>query len=344
MRGRLRKLLSKKLAGRRVLVSGGAGFIGSEVTEQLCRGGAEVTVFDNLSSGKIEYVSSSKQIRLIRGDVCNRQKVAAALKDQEIAIHLAALPFIPDSYYYPEDFFRVNTMGTVSILSQCIHSESVERFVHVSSSEVYGTAMYTPMDEKHPTLPHSTYAVSKLAADRAAFTMHKEHGFPIVIVRPFNTYGPRVTQPYIIPEIASQLLKGCRTLKLGNVKAVRDFTYVADMANALVLASMEKDVLGETINVGTGRGASIRTVAMLLAKILRRDVHINVDKKRLRPYDVEKLVCDFSKAQRILRWSPTIPLREGLTTTLNWLRAHPVRYKTSFGGWPRAYRDDKNPG
>jgi len=338
----LTECLSDKLADRRILVTGGAGFIGSEVAAQLCRQGSKVTVFDDFSSGKIEYVSPLDGITVIRGDVCDREKVASAVRDQEIVIHLAALPFIPDSYYYPEDFFRVNTMGSVNLVWQSIQSESVERLVHVSSSEVYGTALYTPIDEKHPTLPHSTYAVSKLAADRAVFAMHKEHSYPAVIVRPFNSYGPKVTQPYIVPEIASQLLNGRNPLELGNVDAVRDFTYVDDTARAIILASMETRAVGETVNIGSGRGTSISDLAMLMAKILGREVTIHIDENRVRPYDVEKLICDFSKAQRILDWSPTISLDEGLRRTLDWLRSNPARYDTPFTGWPRVYRRSRS--
>ena len=333
---------SDELADRRILVTGGAGFIGSEITAQICRERSKVTVFDNFSSGKIEYVSSLDGVTVVKGDICDREEVASAVRDQEIVIHLAAFPFIPDSYYYPEDFFRVNTTGSVNIVWQSIQSGSVERLVHVSSSEVYGTALYTPMDEKHPTLPHSTYAVSKLAADRAVFAMHKEHGYPVVIVRPFNSYGPNVTQPYIVPEIASQLLNGRNPLELGNVNAIRDFTYVEDTARAIILASIEKQAVGETINVGTGVGVRIGDLAMLMAKILGKEVNIHIDESRVRPYDVEKLICNSSRAQTILNWSPTISLDEGLRITLDWLRSHPVRYETPFTGWPRVYRRSRH--
>jgi len=334
----LNERLPDKLADRRILLTGGAGFIGSEVTAQLFRQGCKVTVFDDFSSGKMEYVSSLDGITVIKGNVCDQEDVASAVRDQEIVIHLAALPFIPDSYYYPEDFFRVNAMGSVNIVRQCIQSDSVERFVHVSSSEVYGTALYTPMDEKHPTLPHSTYAASKLAADRAVFAMHKEHSYPTAILRPFNSYGPRVTQPYIIPEIALQLLDGRNSLELGNVNAIRDFTYVEDTARAIVLAGIEKQAAGETINVGSGLGVRINDMAILMARILGKEVTIRIDESRFRPYDVEKLICDFSKARRILNWSPTISLEEGLRMTLDWLMGRPVSFKTSFRGWPRVYR------
>jgi len=338
----LNQHLPDELTGLRILVTGGAGFIGSEVTVQLCRRGSKVTVLDDFSSGKIEYISSHDDITVIRGDICDRDKVADAVKDQDVVVHLAALPFIPDSYYYPEEFFRVNAMGSINVVWQCIQSKSVERFVQVSSSEVYGTALYEPMNEKHPTLPHSTYAVSKLAADRAVFTMHKEHGYPVVIVRPFNSYGPRVTQPYIIPEIASQLLSGQDTLTLGNLDAVRDFTYVEDTARAIILASIEKRALGETINVGSGRGVSIRDLAILMAKILERTANIRIDRNRFRPYDVNRLICDSKQARERLNWTPTVPLEQGLRITLDWLRARPIGYRSPFLGWPRVYRSGRS--
>lgn len=209
--------------------------------------------------------------------------------------------------------------------------------IHVSTSEVYGTAKYVPMDENHPTLPHSTYAVSKLAADRAAFAMHKEHGYPLVIMRPFNSYGPNVTQPYIVPEIALQLLNGRNPIALGNVNAVRDFTYVADTARAIILASIEKRAAGATINIGSGRGIRISDLAALMAKILDKELEIHVDESRFRPYDVEELVCDFGRAEELLKWRPTISLQEGLEKTLNWLKKYPVRYGSPFTGWPRVY-------
>jgi dTDP-glucose 4,6-dehydratase len=319
-------------------VTGGAGFIGSEIATQLCSFGSEVTVFDDFSSGKMEYLGSAPSVKIVKGDICDREQVASALRDQEVVIHLAALPFIPDSYYHPEDFFRVNTMGSVNMVWQSIQSESVECFAHVSTSEVYGTAKYVPMDENHPTLPHSTYAVSKLAADRAVFTMHKEHSYPVHILRPFNSYGPRVTQPYIVPEIATQLLNGRTALELGDVHAVRDFTYVEDTARAIILASIEKQAVGEVINIGSGKGVRISELVALMAKILGKQVNIRIDESRIRPFDVSELICDSSKARRILNWAPTTSLDEGLKRTLDWLRSHPVRYARAFTGWAGVYR------
>ena len=200
------------LRDKEVLVTGGCGFIGSEITKQLSSMGARVTVFDNLSSGKEEYISGLPNVELIKGNLTDEATVKSTVENKEFIIHLAALPFIPDSYHYPKDFFDVNVNGTINLASAT--GSKLKRFVYVSSSEVYGSARYTPMDENHPLIPQSTYSVSKLAAERVVYTIHKEHDLPAVIIRPFNSFGPNITQPYIIPEITSQLLKGNKEVSL----------------------------------------------------------------------------------------------------------------------------------
>ena len=325
------------LADKKVLVTGGAGFIGSEVVRQLVDQKVDVTVLDNFSSGKLEYIESFDKLRVINGDICDDEAVSNALNDQDSVVHLAALPFIPDCYYHPEEFFRVNAMGTVKLMQESIRSETVERFVHVSSSEVYGTARYVPMDEEHPTLPHSTYAVSKLAADRAVFAMHKEHGFPAVIIRPFNSYGPNVTQPYIVPEIALQLLSSSNRVQLGNVESERDFTFVEDTARGVIMALTNKKTVGETINLGSGQAVKIRDLVSLMAKLLRRQVEIESDPARFRPYDVQRLLCDYTKAKEVLGWEPQVSLEEGVKQTIHWIANNSVAFKGPFGGWYRSY-------
>jgi len=321
---------------KKVLATGGAGFLGSEVVRQLCEQNADVTVLDDFSSGKMEYIRKFDGIKVVKGDICDSEVVSKTLKDQELVIHLAALPFIPDSYYHPEKFFKVNATGSVNIMWGSIQSETVKRFVHISSSEVYGTAKYVPMNEEHPTLPHSTYAASKLAADRAVFTMHKEHDFPTVIVRPFNSYGPNITQPYIIPEIVLQLLAQNDHIKLGNVKSSRDFTYVTDTARGIILASVEERVVSETINLGSGEEIKIRDLTSLIAKLLAKQVKIETDPTRFRPHDVERLLCDNAKARRVLGWKPEIPLESGLKRTIEWIANNPIKFKGPFKGWYRA--------
>ncbi|MFQ6065305.1 MAG: GDP-mannose 4,6-dehydratase [Candidatus Bathyarchaeia archaeon] len=326
-----------ELAEKRVLVTGGAGFIGSEVVRQLVYEGADIAVLDDFSSGKMEYIEKFDGIRIVKGDVCDDETISRGIKNQELVVHLAALPFIPDCYYHPEEFFRVNAMGTVKIMQESIRSKAVEKFIHVSSSEVYGTARYVPMDEEHPTLPHSTYAVSKLAADRAVFSMLKEHGFPAVIIRPFNSYGPNVTQPYIVPEIALQLLSHGNSVQLGNVDSSRDFTYVEDTARGIVMASTCSKAAGETINLGSGRDVQIKELVFLMAELLGKRVKIRKDSSRLRPYDVDRLLCDPTKAKRILGWQPNVSLREGLERTIEWIAGNPVRFKGPFKGWYQYY-------
>jgi nucleoside-diphosphate-sugar epimerase len=313
----------KKLAKKRMLVTGGAGFIGSEVVRQLDQNGAIISVLDDFSSGVKTYLPNSPNIRVIKGDICDKRLVKEAVRDCDTIINIAALPFIPYSYNSPEDFFRVNVMGTLNVLWEAINAETVGRFVQISSSEVYGSAKYAPMDENHPLLPHSTYAVSKMASARIALLAYKEHNFPTIVIRPFNSYGPHITQPYIIPEIIVQLLTGNGQVLLGNVESSRDFTYVSDTAKAIVLASVKEGVAGEVINIGSGRVIKIGELAHLLASIMKKPCHIAQDKSRLRPFDVTTLVCDWSKARRLLSWFPEVSLETGLERTVNWLRTKP---------------------
>lgn len=319
------------LKDKRVLVTGGAGFIGSEVVAQLLQKGSHVTVLDNFSSGKIHYLpTNNKRLKVIKGDIRNQEKVHRAIKNQEAVIHLAALPFIPDSFYYPADFFDVNTIGSVNMLWSSIKAKSVEIFVQISTSEVYGSAQFVPMDESHPTNPHSTYAVSKLAGDRAAFTLHKENGFPVVIIRPFNSYGPRYTQPYIIPEIMNQIINGSKEITLGNVNSSRDFTFVSDTAEAILKSITRERAKGEIINVGSGSEITIRDLAYKIAKVAKKKIKIKYDESRERPYDVVRLVCNSRKAETLIGWKPTIPIEKGLRITYQWSKKNKTAFKAPF--------------
>lgn len=321
------------LAGFKILITGGAGFIGSEIVSQLIKKKVEVTVLDNFSSGKKEYLPKNKKLKIVKGSILDEKTVRRALKDQECVINLAALPFIPDSYYYPADFFQTNTIGTVNMLWNAIKSRTVEIFVQISTSEVYGSAQFVPMDENHPTVPHSTYAVSKLAGDRATFTLHKENGFPVVVVRPFNSYGPRYTEPYIIPEIMNQILEGRNNITLGKTDSSRDFTFVSDTADAIIRCSMEKRAVGEIINVGSGTEISIHDLAFKIAKTAKSKIKIKYDEGRERPYDVNRLVCNNKKAKQILNWKPKIDMKEGLEITFRWAKSHKVTFSAPFKRW-----------
>lgn len=318
---------------KRVLVTGGAGFIGSEVTAQLLKKGAYVTILDNFSSGKKEYLPKNKKLKIVKGSITDEKISAKAVKNNEIVINLAALPFIPDSYYYPTDFFNVNTIGSVNMILQSVRSKSVESFVQISTSEVYGTAQHIPMDENHPTAPHSTYAVSKLAADRAAFTLHKENGFPTVVIRPFNSFGPKYTEPYIIPEIMNQILSGSTSITLGNVNSSRDFTYVSDTADAIIKAAITKKAVGEIINVGYGKDITILDLAKKIGKVAKKKIEIKYDESRERPYDVNRLICNNKKAKKILAWKPKVSPEKGLKITFDWAKKNKITFTSPFKRW-----------
>ena len=307
------------LTGKNVLVTGGAGFIGSSLVRELLRRGAKVIVYDNFIYGdKRNLAEVEDSIKIVKGDVLS-WKIYHTIKEYKVqyVFHLAAEPYIPHSYDNPEKFFDVNVKGTMNVLTAC-KTLDVKRIVHFSSSEVYGAAQYIPMDEKHPTLPLSTYAVSKLAADRLCFVFHHEHGIPVIILRPLNAYGPRETQPYVIPEIISQLARG-KVVKLGNIKARRDFTYVEDIARGAV-DLMESDIPdGEVVNLGSNKTYSVEELAHLVGELMGYDkIEIEIEKSRLRPLDVNLLQCDYRKAKKYIDWEPKVDIREGLKRTIEW--------------------------
>ena len=307
------------LKNKEILVTGGCGFIGSEIVKQLSQIGANVTIIDNLSSGKEKYIQGLSNVKLIIADLLDNDAVKSAVKDKEYVINNAALPFIPDSYYIPKKFFDVNVNATISLALAVIKEKKAKRFVHISSSEIYGTARYKPMDENHHTIPQSTYAVSKLAGERVIFTMHKEHNLPAVIIRPFNSFGPNITQPYIIPEIIRQMEKS-DVIKLGNVNAKRDLTYVTDTARVIILSLVKEGVIGEVINIGSQRSYSIKDLVSLISEIMGKKVSIKVDPSRFRPYDVDTLICNYERATKLLGWKPEITVKEGLEKTIEWAK------------------------
>ena len=307
------------LKNKEILVTGGCGFIGSEIVKQLSLIGANVTIIDNLSSGKEKYIQDLSNVKLITADLLDDHAIESVVKDKEYVINNAALPFIPDSYFMPKKFFDVNVNATISLALAVIKEKKAKRFVHISSSEIYGTARYTPMDENHQTTPQSTYAVSKLAGERVVFTMHKEHNLPAVIIRPFNSFGPNITQPYIIPEIIRQMEKN-DVIKLGNLNAKRDLTYVTDTARGIILSLVKEGVIGEVINIGSQRSFSIRELVSLISEIMDKKVSVEVDPSRFRPYDVDTLICNYERATKLLGWKPEITVKEGLEKTVEWAK------------------------
>lgn len=322
--------MTKVLTGERVLVTGGAGFIGSSLVRQLIENDNQVVVLDNFVTGDLKNLQDvvnrvegereelDEYIDVISGDLL-RSDLSDLLKSNNInyVFHLAAEPYIPSCYDRPEEFFSVNANGTLRLLLACRDAD-VERLLVYSSSEVYGTAQEIPMDETHRTYPQSTYAVSKLAADRLCFTLYHEQDVPVIILRQFNCYGPRETHPYIVPELIEQLSRTDQ-LSLGNIKASRDLTYIDDAVRGAAKLINCPEAEGEVVNIGYGEDFTVKELAHKIADQMgHNDINIKVDEKRFRPLDVQQLYCDYSKASRLIDYEPKFSLEEGLKRTIEW--------------------------
>ncbi len=302
---------------KKVLVTGGAGFIGSALVRKLLDKGFEVTVFDDLSTGLRDNLPKNKKLRLMKGDVRDFKLVSSVVRKHPCVMHLAAQAFVPLSYEIPIQVAEVNTMGSLNVFKACL-DHKVKRLIHVSSSEVYGTAQYSPMDEQHPLKPHSTYAVAKAAADMGAQTFCWEHKLPVVILRPFNTFGPRESIPYFIPEMIRQCLKQPK-IKVGDLKTSRDFTYVEDTTEAMIAALQTPNIEGEIINIGTCKTWKMEDILNLVKKETNtEEKEVILDKNRLRPRDVKILVTGNKKAREILGWRPKSAFKEGIKKTVQW--------------------------
>jgi nucleoside-diphosphate-sugar epimerase len=291
------------------------------MVRELLKQGAEVLVYDNFVSGDLANLNEVQdQIEVLEGDILDPGLDEVFRRHGiQCVFNLAAEPYIPQCYDRPRKFFEVNATGAMNVMLAC-KGAGVERILQYSSSEVYGTAQYAPMDEHHPLRPCSTYAVSKLAADRLCYSLHKEQGLPIIILRQFNTYGPRETHPYIIPELITQLSQGNR-LKLGNVSARRDLTYVHDAVLGAIELMKCDQAVGEVVNLGQGQDWSVEELAHLIGRLMgHASVEVEVEQVRLRPMDVERLNCNYFKAMKLTGYRPSITLEEGLARTVEWYR------------------------
>lgn len=316
---------------KRVLVTGAGGFIGSHLAERLVELGASARALVHYNAlgtwGWLDHSATRDQIEVIAGDVCDRDSVEQAMRGVEIVFHLAALIAIPYSYHAPISYVRTNIEGTLNVL-QCARALEVERVVHTSTSEVYGTARYVPIDEAHPLRGQSPYSASKIGADQIAEAFHLSFNLPLVTVRPFNTFGPRQSARAIIPTIISQCLAG-RTVHLGNLHPTRDLSYVANTVDGFLLAASTPEAIGRTINLGSGHEISIGDLVNLISRLMGQKIDVKSDERRMRPdkSEVERLLANNGLARTLLGWEPVVGLEEGLTRTIEWVQQHPERYR-----------------
>ena len=313
-----------RLNGARVLVTGGAGFVGSSLVRALIEADAGVVALDNFLSGRPENLAElSDRITLVKGDVLDREQLGSVFRDHAPThvFHLVGDTFVPSAYHHPLRFLKVNTEGTLNVL-EAVRDFGVDRMLYVSSTEVYGRAGSEPISETQPIDPVNTYAVTKLAADRLCHTFHVEHGVPVVIARIFNCYGPRETQPYVVPEIIRQLALG-PVVQLGNRLAARDFTYVDDTARG-IMAVMSSDLPdGAPVHVGSGRLAGLDEVVRLCGDAMGWEkVEIEWDPRRERAADIDAFHADTTRLRDATGWAPRVGLEEGLRRTVDWFRAN----------------------
>lgn len=318
-------------ASKSVLVTGAGGFIGSHLTERLAESGARTRALVHYNAaGSWGWLDDSvhlKEIEVMAGDITDRDSVRRAVEGVDIVFHLAALIAIPYSYHAPASYVRANVEGTLNVL-QTARDAGTERVVQTSTSEVYGTARYVPIDEAHPLQGQSPYSASKIGADKMAEAFHLSFNLPVVTVRPFNTFGPRQSARAVIPTIISQCLAGDH-LRLGNLSPTRDLNYVANTVDGFLLAATADGAVGLTINLGSGREISIEELAHLIARLMNKQIRIESDEPRIRPEgsEVERLLADYTLATKILGWLPKISLEEGLKRTIEWMEQHHGKYR-----------------
>ncbi len=320
------------LRKKRILVTGAGGFIGSHLTEKLLKSSRSVRVFLRYNSrgsrGHIDSFPKDLQdsIEVMWGDLKDPEAIRKAARGVDVLFHLAALIAIPYSYMNPLDYVQTNVVGTTNVLNACLdHNVKV---IHTSTSEVYGSALYKPIDEDHPLQGQSPYSASKIAADKIAESYYRSFSLPVSIVRPFNTYGPRQSARAIIPTIITQALSG-KVIRLGDTRTTRDFTYVDDTVSGFIAAAQSEDAVGQVINLGSGKDVSIEDIAEKILKILSVNSKIVIDKKRIRPEksEVQSLCSDYAKAKKLLKWGPRINLDEGLSKTAVWIKENLNQYR-----------------
>jgi dTDP-glucose 4,6-dehydratase len=333
----MRKRAKEKKMSKKVLVTGADGFIGSHLTEILVKAGYDVRAFVYYNSfnswGWLDTLPENikKNMEIFSGDIRDPHGVKTALKGCEVIYHLAALIAIPFSYHSPDAYVDTNIKGTLNVL-QAAREFETQRVLVTSTSEVYGTAQYVPIDEKHPYQGQSPYSATKIGADRLAESFYRSFDMPVTIVRPFNTYGPRQSARAIIPTIITQLLSGATSVQLGALSPTRDFNYVKDTAAGFLTIAKSDETIGEEINIATGLEISMGDLANELIRQINPKAIIHCEEERLRPEksEVKRLLGSNEKIKKLTSWQPTYTLETGLKETISWFEKNLKRYKSDI--------------
>ncbi len=309
--------------GKQVLVTGADGFIGSHLVEELVKSGAKVralAIYNSFNTwGWLDSSAAVNQVEVVLGDVRDPFLCKKITQDCHTVFHLAALIAIPYSYVAPNSYVETNVNGTLNMAQACLEN-AVQRFMHTSTSEVYGTAQYVPIDEKHPMQPQSPYSASKIGADAMAMSYFNAFEMPVSIARPFNTYGPRQSARAVIPTIITQIAKGMKQIKLGDTSPTRDFNYVSDTCNGMMAIAQSAKTIGKTVNIGSNFEISVQDTLEMIKDIMQSDVEFIEDEQRLRPKDSEvfRLWCNNDLINELTGFKPQNELHIGLTKTIDW--------------------------
>jgi NAD dependent epimerase/dehydratase len=313
--------------GKKVLVTGAAGFIGSHLTEELVKAGAKVTALvhynSNSNTNNLRFLPKEilSEVEIVFGDIQDGFLMNSLSKGKEIIFHLAALIGIPYSYVAPAAYVSTNITGTLNML-EAARSQGVQKLLVTSTSETYGTALYAPIDEKHPIQGQSPYSATKIGADKLAESYFLSFNLPVCVFRPFNTFGPRQSTRAVIPTIVSQVLSDSNEIRLGSLDPVRDMLYVKDTARGFMMAALVDSTIGEVVSVGTGRGDTIGEIVALVQKICGTEKEVIAENQRIRPEksEVMKLICDYSKAKALFDWDPQYSLEQGLSEVVEFMK------------------------
>ena len=325
--------MTDRIAGKRVLVTGASGFIGSHLTEQLVARGAKVRAFVRYNSradvGMLRQIQPEvfSEVEVVAGDIRDSHAIYQAVEGTDLVFHLGALISIPYSYRHPREVVETNVTGTLNVLMACLDLE-IPRMIHTSTSEVYGTALRVPIDEEHPLQGQSPYSASKIGADKLAESFYSAYELPVVTVRPFNTYGPRQSARAVIPTIITQALTQ-DVIRLGSLETKRDFTFVLDTVSGFIKAAEADNAEGQTLNLGTGTEVTIGELAEKIIRRVGRTVQIEQDAQRLRPgkSEVMRLLSNNRLAREKLNWQPEYSLDDGLSMTVEWIEKHLQDYR-----------------